>query len=480
MRAIVVLGGSITGLAAGLMLARAGRRVLVLEREASLPTDPTEASDLHRPTVPQYQHAHSLSAGGRLVLEQRLPDVLDLLHQRGAQEYRIIDWLPPTARGADRLDRRRAADLRNLACRRSLLESTLRTAAMSQPSLTIRSGVTVVGLEWQPGAVPRAVGVRTREAGLIEAELIVDASGRRSALDRWLRDRTGRSIPVVDADCELVSYTRFYRLRQADHCPPTLLGLASPAVLDGCAGFAFRADNGGLALVMVRHPADLELAPLRTPDAMEAALGSIPTLAPLIQRSTSTPISGVNVMAGIRATFRRMLPDGDPVVSGVVPIGDALATTNPAYGRGLTHGFAHAALVADALTEAGSARTLEPSIYRRLDEATWPSWYDAYRHDRMRIEVWRRTLGLPPLPLDPEVDVRRPWLPLPVAAASAFCDAEIFVRWTRAVQLLDSPADFYGDSTVIKELSAVQPLRPPASRADVLAGLRDSSLAAAS
>jgi flavin-dependent dehydrogenase len=54
-------------------------------------------------------------------------------------------------------------------------------------------------------------------------------------------------------------------------------------------------------------------------------------------------------MAGLINRRRRLVVDGEPVVSGLVAVGDAAVCTNPLYGRGCSLGFVHADLLRDAL-----------------------------------------------------------------------------------------------------------------------------------
>ena len=74
----VVIGGSIGGLLAGLVLAEVCDQVLVVER-GELPDTPAA-----RPGVPQGQHAHGLLAGGLQALEQLLPGLCQELARGGA------------------------------------------------------------------------------------------------------------------------------------------------------------------------------------------------------------------------------------------------------------------------------------------------------------------------------------------------------------------------------------------------------------
>jgi 2-polyprenyl-6-methoxyphenol hydroxylase-like FAD-dependent oxidoreductase len=73
----IVLGAGPCGLAAGMMLARDGHRVTVLERDPAPVPDGAEAAweRWGRDGVAQFRQAHFLQARGRIVLDEELPDV---------------------------------------------------------------------------------------------------------------------------------------------------------------------------------------------------------------------------------------------------------------------------------------------------------------------------------------------------------------------------------------------------------------------
>ena len=86
MAKVIVLGGGVCGLASGLMLARDGHEVTVLERDpAPVPDSPEHAWEAwERGGVAQFRQAHYLQPRARAVLEAELPDVLDALAAAGA------------------------------------------------------------------------------------------------------------------------------------------------------------------------------------------------------------------------------------------------------------------------------------------------------------------------------------------------------------------------------------------------------------
>ena len=76
-----------------------------------------------------------------------------------------------------------------LTGRRPVVEAVLAAAAESAPGVEIRRGTAVAdlvsGTSARPG-IPHVAGVRTKAGESIPADLVVDTSGRRSALPDWL------------------------------------------------------------------------------------------------------------------------------------------------------------------------------------------------------------------------------------------------------------------------------------------------------
>lgn len=95
---IIVLGAGICGLAAGMLLSRDGHDVTILERDsAAVPGSPGQAWERWtRDAVTQFRQPHYLQSGGRIVLEEELPDVLAALATAGGLRFRSVafDALP--------------------------------------------------------------------------------------------------------------------------------------------------------------------------------------------------------------------------------------------------------------------------------------------------------------------------------------------------------------------------------------------------
>ena len=94
---IIVLGGGICGLAAGLMLARDGHDVTLLERDAEpAPGRPDEAWECwERRGVAQFRQPHYVQPRARRVLDAELPDVARCARRRRRARFDPLATIPP-------------------------------------------------------------------------------------------------------------------------------------------------------------------------------------------------------------------------------------------------------------------------------------------------------------------------------------------------------------------------------------------------
>ena len=62
------------------------------------------------------------------------------------------------------------------------------------------------------GRPPHVTGVRT-DRGDLAADLVVDATGRRSPVDDWLTQIGARTTATWRAECGIAYFSRHYRVR---------------------------------------------------------------------------------------------------------------------------------------------------------------------------------------------------------------------------------------------------------------------------
>ena len=306
MAKVIVLGGGVCGLASGLMLARDGHEVTVLERDpAPVPDSPERAwEDWERRGVAQFRQAHYLQPRARTVLEAELPDVLDALAAAGAAR---LDWprmMPPTI--TDREPRRATSGWSTLTARRTTLEQLLARAAEAQD-----------GLEVRRGAVAAAAGGRRRRRA---AARDGRAHGRAASgwpptwwstpraaargCRRWCARRAGRrsgSRPRTPAS----STTR------ASSAPPTAARRRSRGPLntpfESFSVLTLPADAGTWSVTLYASAGDQPLKRMRHEEAWTAVTRACPLHAHWLD---GEPLTGILPMGGMVDRRRRLPADG--------------------------------------------------------------------------------------------------------------------------------------------------------------------------
>lgn len=283
---ILVAGAGIAGMATGLALAAPGRQIRLIDRDPPPPDGDMDAvfSGWDRKGATQLRHSHVFLARLFTLIRDRYPDLLAALMAAGARELRFADTLPPPLRGRY-TPRPGDADLSILSCRRSTLEAVMRAYTARQPGISFADGVLVRDLRLARPAqgVPcaRALEVELPGGGreTWEADIIVDASGRRSCFPDWLA-REGIRPDREETDAGIVYFTGHYRLRPGQG-EPDRAKATHPAAADlGFLKYAvFPADGGNFSVTLAVPEGESELRALlvrpRTFDAVCAALPGV-------------------------------------------------------------------------------------------------------------------------------------------------------------------------------------------------------------
>lgn len=348
----VVIGGSLTGMLAAAALAET-MQVTVVERY-ELPHGP-----LPRQGVPQARHAHLLWSGGARALESLVPGTTEALLAAGGRRFAVpTDLVVMTSGGwLTRFPEQQFF----LAATRDLLDGVVRELVTATPGVRTLPGRTVLGLR---GTAAQVAGVAIRDGRreeVLEADLVVDASGRGSSMPRWL-DRLG--LPPVRTevvDSGLGYASRLFRAPPGTEGFPTVNVQADPREpVPGLNGTILPVEDGRW---LVTLSGTRGAQPTGDPAAFETFARALrhPVVGDLISRAT--PLGDVTVShstANQRRRYERMpaWPEG------LVVLGDALATYNPLYGHGMSVSALHAlALRAEA------ARRRGPGMARRVQRA---------------------------------------------------------------------------------------------------------------
>lgn len=302
----VVIGAGPTGLFLAIALARRGRDVVVIDRDPGPPPSAAVDGVWPRKGVMQFHHAHTFRGQVVEILAGEMPDVLDDLVHAGAEVAAGPDG--PIA----------------LLCRRAVFEAVLHRAARYEPRVTFVTGH-VDAVHTEQG---RAVGVEVRGRTL-RAELVLDASGRRSRVAAAARPA------AYGEPCGVAYVSRQYQLRDADARGPVNSPIGLSLAMSGYLSIAFLHDSGTFT-VTVNHAGGTGLRALRYESVFTTAVESIPLLADWVHPARAVPISPVLPGGQLYNSYRGQLTDdGAPATPGMIAVGDAVCTTTPLAGRGV-------------------------------------------------------------------------------------------------------------------------------------------------
>jgi 2-polyprenyl-6-methoxyphenol hydroxylase-like FAD-dependent oxidoreductase len=382
MGSAIVIGAGPAGLAMGMMLTEAGIDVVILEKdEEPVPTSTDGAWGWQRPGVAQFRQSHGLLSRGLQILRSRMPQVVEHLERFGAHPFTMTDspprsmtsWIPEAE------DSRFAS----LAASRPVYELAFAFAAR-EASVEIRRGVKVIGLTTGPEAipgVPHINGVVTASSEAIRADVVIDASGRRSPLPALLEDIRARKPPESGGDFRFAYYTRYYRKTGADLPQPYVLSrYPSGSISIG----TFPADNDTWSVTVYGTNADKALRKVREPEAFNRVVRAHPERAHFID---AEPISEVLTMAGVADSERRLHANGKPVATGWLPLADAWACTNPILGRGITMGLMHTIALAPTINQILDRPIELADAWESITGDELRPWYQAtVEIDRARSE----------------------------------------------------------------------------------------------
>jgi 2-polyprenyl-6-methoxyphenol hydroxylase-like FAD-dependent oxidoreductase len=390
-------------MAAAMMLADDGHDVTVIERDAAPPPPNPEAAftDWDRRSVAQFGLAHLLLARGTRILEARVPEAYRLLADHGGFRMNLVEFLLSLQPDVDPDPTDHRFEL--LTGRRSTLEWALATAAHRHPNVIVRRGDAIAGLlsaEAVGSGVPHVTGLRLSSGDEVVGDIVVDATGRRSATPDWL-DEIGAAAPIDDAeDSGFAYYGRYFR--SDDGSVPALMG---PAL--GPYGtfsvLTLPADNGTWSVTLYGLSEDKALRRFRDPDVYERVVRSCPRQAHWLD---GEPISEIASMVGVVDRHRRFVVDGLPCATGLLSVGDSSSCTNPSLGRGISLGLMHVEILRREIAEHGDDPLALALAYDAATESEMRPFHDATTAvDRRRVAEMRALLAGEDVTPDPAAEL---------------------------------------------------------------------------
>ena len=304
------------------------------------------------------------------------------------------------------------------------------------------------------GAAPPGSRAGRRQ---VDADLVIDAGGR-AGLTRALR------APADGGACGIAYVSRQYQLLPGAPHGPFNAPFGVIVTYPGYLAAVLLHDNRILSALIARPSTDRQLAALRTQAGFEAAARAIPALAAWTDPGRSRPITPVLPGGPLYNSYQGQLNDaGHVALDGLIYAGDAVCTTNPAAGRGVTTSLLQAQRLIRLLGEHGRDFTSSSLAFDHWCACNIKPWFDDHVH--WDTDLIRRWSGQ-------DVDLTRR-LPSDLIMAAVQADPEM-IRVVGPYQAMSAlPASLDAVQARAREIyaSGWRPPTPPGPTRDELADL---------
>jgi len=373
----IVVGASIAGLCAGRVLSDFYDEVTLFDRD-DLPEYPA-----NRSAVPQGRHVHILMSRGAQEFGALFPGLLDDMVAAGVP---ILEDQPGSIHfGA-------AGHVLGIPTE---LEETFTTYVPSRPHLEwqIRrrtAWLPNVTIQQRSVSAPRFDATRQRVTGVVlddgefvEADLVVDATGRGTRLPGWLAE-WGFDRPAEDTVDVGIGYaTQQLRIPDGLIEEKVVVAGASREQPVGIGMLYYEDGTWGMTTFGVG-----KVEPPHTFDEMCAVADAVlPQHAAALRQAE--PLGDVAFHKYPTSRWRRY----DKLTrfpAGIVPFGDAVVSFNPTYGQGMTMTSLQAGYLQRALASP------EDDIARHLNRATAKSTYPVWTMNAIGDAMFHNASG--PMP----------------------------------------------------------------------------------
>ncbi|HEX7290070.1 MAG TPA: NAD(P)/FAD-dependent oxidoreductase [Conexibacter sp.] len=323
----VIVGGSLAGSTAAILLARGGARVALVEKHG----DPQAFKRIC---------SHYVQASGVPTIERL--GLLEPALAAGAQRSHLRIWtrwgwiVPP-----------RAPQGAGLNLRREKLDPMVRELAARTPGVELLAGSTARALTRDAAGAVTGVVVHGRAGGetTLRARLVVGADGR----DSRIAELAG--VPERRARHERIAYGAYFAGATPAHAPDATLWMTDPQW-----AAAFPTDDGLTFYAAMPTKAWLPEFKRDPARMLVTFLGDQPEPPPIGDGEIVGPVMGKLDMEN---RLRR------PVAPGLALIGDAALAIDPLWGVGCGWAFQSAEWLADAVAPAlGGAEPLDAGLQR--------------------------------------------------------------------------------------------------------------------
>lgn len=429
-----MIGGGFAGLVTARVLADFFDEVLVLEQ------DELDWNSGVHPHVPQGKHGHGMLARGSLILERLFPGLRAELEAAGAPafdygeyvHFRLPEGYAPRVRTGVPLQ----------TFTRDELERVIRNRVRVLPQVTLVGGVRCLGLAGKAaGRSPgRVTGVLHGLDDVVDADFVVDASGRSSMLTDWLA-RLHVEVPPKRVVKTRVSYTSIgFERSDRDEVDFTLAYQMTMAPDVPRGGVVLAVENDRWLCSLIGY--EQNVPPTDDEGFLQFArsLENTHLFKLLEHRRDPDAVRRYTHLNNEWRQFHRVRAWPDRLVA----VGDAVCVLNPVFGQGMTMAAVHAELLHEMLAAArakagGGLDGVGRAFQTRLVRVIRPAWTLSSGSDLMWGSRHR-----------PPISARvAHWYNRRLLAA-AVREPEVWIRFVRVVNMVASPATLFAPGMLAK------------------------------
>ncbi len=319
---VIIVGARVAGSAAAILLARAGLRVLLVDKD-SFPSDRLST--------------HIVLGGGTKVLERM--GVLEMLERAGGVRFSRSRTVGPDFDYSGELVRD-GVDDRGLCLGRVLMDAAMIDAARSFDLVTFRERFRLVDLLIEDDAV---VGIRGEDASGVHefrATLIIGADGMRSAVAQLASDRID-AFRRIDVPCARAYYYAYFEGVSRKNLGDDLVAEFESA--PGAGNLVCRCENGLTVAATAFDAAEMQTFRTDLASNLRKHLDRSFAVGKILEGAT---LAGKVFSSGLlNNTYR------NPVTDGALLLGDAGLHVDPLFGQGHSMALMSAWIVGELARE---------------------------------------------------------------------------------------------------------------------------------
>jgi flavin-dependent dehydrogenase len=318
----IIVGARVAGSAAAILLARAGLRVLLVDKD-SFPSDRLST--------------HIVLGGGTKVLERM--GMLEMLERAGGVRFERSRTVGPDFDYSGALVRD-GVDDRGLCLGRVLMDAAMIDAARSFDLVTFRERFRLVDLLIEDGAV---VGIRGEDAsGVhdIRATLTIGSDGMRSSVAQIASERID-AFTRVDVPCARAYYYAYFEGVSRKNLGDELV--AEFESTPGAGNLVCRCENGLTVAATAFDASEMQTFRTDLASNLRTHLDRSFAVGKILEGAT---IAGKVFSSGIlNNTYR------NPVTDGALLLGDAGLHVDPLFGQGHSMALMSGSIVGELARE---------------------------------------------------------------------------------------------------------------------------------